>query len=199
MPYGWVGAPSNSFVILGCVPLLNTHLRDRAKKLITDLCRPFLNPYIIGAVVPKHWISCIDENSYIWFEEYPEPEGKVNFVLNGHIFSIYALHEASRYLADPDIIDLVKAGITTVRDNVQLFRRKDKINLYSLRGARKSDYLPARTIRQQCELYALSGDIFFKNMASTFYNDFKNILDIDMEVCFRHCKDSQLFSLAETA
>jgi len=143
---------------------------SRLDRITEGLARAYTKPSHLDKR-PDKWISYIDENSLLWFDEYPLENGDPTLVLNGHIFAVECLHQAWKFYRDEYLLDLIQAGLTTMRYSVQRFRRSGKVNIYSLNNTPKSDYLPRRTVRQQCELFVLSGDVFFKNMASTFYRD----------------------------
>ena len=188
IPSGWVGACAQAFVLLAYTRLAKI-FPDKGLPIVKGLADAFRAAYVAHAEPPPYWISYIDEESNLWFEEYPMPQGRPNLVLNGHIFAIHALHEANKIIPDNGYDILSKLGITTVRKNVRKFRRKGNSNIYSLLGPRKGDYLPRRTIRQQCELYALTGDTFFRNMGSTFMKDMGHLINDSNEKkeSMRHC------------
>ena len=174
----WVGALSNAFVICANLAILKKFHSERLDNITRKLINAFKFPYDLN-FNSSRWISYVDNDSLLWFDEYPLENGQASLVLNGHIFSIEALHEAYKFYKDDELNLLIQAGITTLREKVHLFRRAGKVNKYSLNNIPKSDYLPRRTVRQQCELYVLTGDVFFRNMASTFYKDARGKVSFD--------------------
>lgn len=193
LPLGWVSGIANAFMILGNMKIGEV-LPDLVRDRTLALAEAYRFALVEGEPAPEHWISFIDDENHLWFEEYPMPDGRPNLVLNGHIYAVHALLEVHNWFPDQGFDLLAKAGITTVRANIHRFRRKGKSNIYSLRGTRKGDYMPARTVRQQCELFALTGDEFFRNMASAFYNDTKDMIDYSKVPSFRHCEDRFLWN-----
>ncbi|PWL17666.1 hypothetical protein DKP76_07760 [Falsochrobactrum shanghaiense] len=167
----WYSALTNSFVLSGLLRATDCFKKPEYYEAIKGLVAAFKTIHTFGNPPPKRWFSYIDENGYLWFDEYPLPDGQSSRVLNGDIFSLFALALYERKLGDKSVTPLINGNLTTLRENVQRFRRKDMINSYELRSLSHPDYSPTRTIRQQCQLFKLTGDIFFKNMASAFQKD----------------------------
>lgn len=179
IPAGWVSAIANAFAILAAV-----QIEPRLPELglwddIRGLADAFAIVHREGTPPPARWISFCDTTGYLWFEEYPMPGGVPNLVLNGHIFAVLALFKADGLFPGRGYDLLAKAGAMTIEEHAPLFRRKDKTNIYSLRGHRKGDYLPERTVRQQLQLYLLTGAPRFLSYARAFRTDMQAVLDAD--------------------
>lgn len=177
IPKPWVSGIANAFALLTAV-----QIEPRMPELgLIDDIRGLADAFAIvlpeGQRPPARWITYRDSAGYLWFEEYPMPGGKPNFVLNGHIFAVLALFKAHGLLPGRGYDLLAKAGAMTVEENAPLFRRKGKTNIYSLRGHRKGDYLPERTVRQQLQLYMLTGSARFLAYARAFRTDMETVLD----------------------
>ncbi|UYV37401.1 D-glucuronyl C5-epimerase family protein [Rhodobacteraceae bacterium D3-12] len=176
LPYGWVSGIANAFVILGCVAAVQVLPGRGLEEDVRRLADAYARIFAEGSNPPDPWISYRDRNGFLWFEEYPEPGGQPNLVLNGHIFAVFALFRASGFWPGHGYAEMAQAGAATVEAYVPLFRRKGKVNIYALRGQRRSDYLPLRTIRQQYQLYQLTGSMTFLAHARAFRQDMAELL-----------------------
>lgn len=173
LPAGWVSAIVNAFAILGNVKMLEVSPTPEAEDLTRRLADAYLLAHAEGDAPAGRWISYVDREANVWFDEYPHPDGEATLVLNGHIFAIQALHKAGTHFSDRRYLALVRAGLTTLRKTLPRFRRRGARNRYSLRGTQRSDYLPKRTVKQQLELYSLTGDEFFRKWARRFLADMR--------------------------
>ena len=177
LPTGWVSAIVNAFAILGNIKLLEI-IPDPE---IADITRRLANAYSLalaeGEASPGRWITYVDRESNVWFDEYPHPEGQATLVLNGHIFAVQALYKAGLHFSEERYLALANAGISTLRKTLPRFRSRGRRNRYSLRGFQRPDYLPKRTVKQQLELYSLTGDEYFRRWAMRFLNDMRREFD----------------------
>lgn len=171
----WVSAIGNAFVIRA---LTRIYLLNRDKyilSLIREYSRPFFKINSSGKKISGKWFTWVDEDNFLWFDEYPGDDGWPSLVLNGHIHSLYALHCLLMILPEglerQSYLDLLRAGLTTMKHNSLKFRRAGKFNSYSLREKDKDDYLPDRTVRQQLELHKMTGESVFKMNAEIFSSD----------------------------
>lgn len=119
------------------------------------------------------WVSFVDENQYLWFEEFPTDQDPQFRVLNGHIYALKGLY--SYYLLAPneECLKLLRAGITTVKRYFNDFRSPGRPNRYCLVGDYVPDYGPARSIEDQEWLHRITGDPFFLEAAAAFKTDMK--------------------------
>ena len=117
------------------------------------------------------WVSFIDSDDYLWFEEAPLPVEPQPRILNGHVRALTGLYHWYRVSRSPLAIRLLKGGLTTVRDNVERFRVPGEVNRYDLRPPEIKDYGPQRTVVQQRELFEITGDQFFAEMSKRFAAD----------------------------
>lgn len=164
IPAPWVGGLSNAFAVLGCCRLHEVLPDAGLDNSVRAYADAFFAIFRAGTQPPRRWISHLDDQGCLWFDEYPQPGGRATLVLNGHIFAIQALHQAAGLWPGRGYDRLVRAGIATVELRFRQFLRRGKPNLYSLGGVPKSDYLPPRTVRQQYELFMLTGaDVFLAN------------------------------------
>jgi hypothetical protein len=194
---GWVSAISNAFAILGCCEIVKRLPGSGVMRDIRRLADAYFHINVEGQLSrPDRWITMVDTNGYVWFDEYPMEDGRATLVLNGHIFAILALYKTLAILPDPALHEMARAGITTAEAYTPNFRRAGKANLYSLHGGYRSDYLPTRSVRQQYELYKLTGAPRFLGYARAFRSDMaaffgpadQSYFD-DLEVGALRCRD----------
>ena len=169
---GWVSAICNAFAILGCCEIARRFPGCGITRDLRRLTDAYYTLNVEGRPDhPGRWISFVDSHGYLWFDEYPMADGQPTLVLNGHIFAIFALYKALAILPDSGVHELARAGATTVEAYGPQFRRDGMANLYSLRGASQGDYLPGRTVRQQYQLYKMTGARRFLDYARGFRSD----------------------------
>lgn len=171
MEAGWSSAIVNGFVMAGLVKALDCFDRAEYRETLSGLAAAYSRIAIEGHPRPERWISYVDEDGYLWFEEYPLADGRATRVLNGHIFALFGLVLYADKTGDESVIPLIEGGLTTLRDKGTLFRREGRINAYSLRIEGYADYSPNRTVRQQCQLYAPTGEETFRELAFAFRDD----------------------------
>jgi hypothetical protein len=173
---GWVGGIGNGFVLAGLMRIHVSTGDPAVLALADEYLRAFARPHQPGQPARGRWVSWVDENGFLWFDEYPGDDGVPTLVLNGHIHALYGIVEFVRHagrshpsmtLADT----LLSGALSTVLHNGTRFRRPGNINRYSLREANLPDYLPDRTVRQQRELYWLTGNRTFLAHAELFAAD----------------------------
>jgi len=169
---GWVSGLAQGAVLKAWVQLYR--LTNDPKHL--DLAEKTFNSFLLirkemGQKEP--WVSFVDENQYLWFEEFPTDEDPQFRVLNGHIYALKGLY--SYYLLAPneECLKLIRAGITTVKRYFNDFRSPGRPNRYCLLGDYVADYSPARSVADQQWLYNITGDPFFLEAAAAFKTDMK--------------------------
>jgi len=117
----------------------------------------------------KIWFSCVDKNGNLWLEEYPTDVPC--FTLNGMIFAIYGLYDYYRITQDELAATMIKASITTIKNNVERFRNDDDITYYCIKHEIKApEYQPIH-IRQMKMLEKISLDPFFGKEAELMERD----------------------------
>lgn len=115
------------------------------------------------------WVTCIDRNKNLWFEEYPKEE--VCFTLNGMIFAIYGIYDFYRITNNESAMKLLKGGLTTIKRNAAAFRSKDRLSFYCLKHKSRNPWYHLIHIEQMGTLYRITGDVYFADMAETLKND----------------------------
>ncbi len=118
----------------------------------------------------EKWVSFIDKDSSLWFEEYPMD--KPNFTLNGTIFAIYGVYDFYRINQDDiQIKEILMASITTIQRNIEKFRHVGGYSYYCLKH--KCQYFAYHRIHicQLKKLAEISGENYFNEIAEKFIKD----------------------------
>lgn len=170
---GWSGGIMNAFAIAGLVKSLQAFALPETRILLHQYVDAFSQIQDWGVKTPglSRWITLRDDEGFLWFEEYPLPDGTGCRVQNGHIFVIFALGLYARDVGQRDVSQLINAGLTTIKANALKFRRPGQVCRYDLKNMEGVDYAPARAIKQHSQLYALTQDNFFRGMAHILYQD----------------------------
>lgn len=173
IPHGWSGGIMNAFVLSGMLRALDHFDEPEYRNAIKGLAHAHKVVHFKGGKPPERWFTYVDERNNLWFDEYPLASGEATLVLNGHIFNVLALAQYGQRTGDNSLRSLLRGGLQTLRERAKDFRRRGKINMYALRQPNHSDYSPVRTIRQQVQLYRLTGDESFRRNATAFYQDIR--------------------------
>ncbi len=118
------------------------------------------------------WVSCVDKNGNLWLEEYPRD--LPCFTLNGMIFSIYGIYDYYRVYPNETAEKILKAAITTIKDNIQKYRNENDVSWYCQKHHNFHGQNPTYHkihIEQLNTLFKITGDSYFKDMASKFEQD----------------------------
>lgn len=168
-------APWYSGFTQGMSMIFNIRLYKLTKdeKYLNSMLRAF-NAYVpLKADAPANkniWVSCIDKNKNIWFEEYPQDFP--GFTLNGKIFSILAMYECYMLTHNENIKKYLLAGITTIKNNVKRFRKTGDRSYYCLKH--KVNFAPHYHrihIEQMHLLHLITNDPYFETVAQDLTND----------------------------
>jgi len=163
----WVSAHGNGSLIAAALYYFKTTGDQRFMKLADELV---MGLRTLDGTDP-HWLASIDQAQFLWFEEYPIDGPKKSHVINGHIWTTFALVDYCRTTKDADTCTMAQAGITTVKRYLATFRSPGKVSRYSLYTDDNFDYGPTRAINQQRSLYELTGDKFFADAANVYMSD----------------------------
>lgn len=88
----WVSAIGNGFVIRALIRVYLLKKNKELLDLIREYIRPFLSIQNSKKIVNGKWFTWIDDEGFIWFDEYPGDDGIPSLVLNGHIHAMHAIH-----------------------------------------------------------------------------------------------------------
>lgn len=115
------------------------------------------------------WISCIDKNSNLWLEEYPMETPC--FTLNGMIFAIYGVYDYYLVTSDEKALQILKASLTTIKNNIAKYRNENDYSYYCLKHKIKNEGYHYIHIGQLKMLYKITEDPFFLEMSKKFESD----------------------------
>jgi uncharacterized protein YyaL (SSP411 family) len=140
-----------------------------------QIAKKILNSFIFLDSKPfDPWITCVDQDSYLWVEEYPDDPPA--HTLNGMIFGLYGLYDFFRTTKDQSCEKLLRGGIQTIKANIHRFRTVNGISHYCLKHPQiKSITYHDIHIRQLKMIYKITGDKDFLRVSEIFLNDTKNI------------------------
>jgi len=121
----------------------------------------------------RPWVTCVDHNGYLWFEEYPR--NPPAYTLNGKIFSIYGFYDYYRLTKDELALKMLQAAILTIEHNVHRFRKPGDASHYCLRHpTAKSHFYHHLHVDQLEMLYSMTGEPYFNETAKVFLSDFND-------------------------
>ena len=163
----WTSAYASGAVLVGLTKWIERfgeqRFHDAAEEILLGMAR--LRP-------PSGlWVSFVDDDQFLWFEEMPLPSEPQPRILNGHIRALGGLYHYHRATGSELAGRLLRGGVTTVRFNAERYRVPGEVNRYNLRSPDLKDYGPDRTVSQQRELFAMTGDPFFLEMSELFAAD----------------------------
>ncbi len=118
------------------------------------------------------WFAIIDSAGYLWFEEYPQLPP--NHTLNGMIFTLFGIYDYYRITKDSTALKFLRGGLTTIKHYLPLFRNEGDYSYYCLTHKVKSKSYHYVHISQLKELYKITGDKYFLQMAQLFEKDAEN-------------------------
>lgn len=178
-PDGFVVGPNwvssfNNAMFIDCYLQLYLILKDeKYLQVAKDLFRPFLKIYESRDIQKEDpFFSFLDSAHFLWFEEVPNDKGALQpHILNGHIHTLSLLVNYAKVTKDETALKLIQAGATTIRNYANEYRIKNKKTRYDLWDTYHADYGPLRAVNQQMELFELTGDSFFEEMAQRFAQD----------------------------
>lgn len=152
---GWRSAFGDAAVVMGLCELYEA-TRDPA---LMALARKYAASLVYDG---KNTDTLyVDRAGYLWFEEYPPIEKLRTHVLNGHIFTTFALIRLS-YLADDRSYEpLIRAGLATSARHILDSRNPGGRSSYNLGGKRYPDYGPERMILFAKTLKEITGNPIF--------------------------------------
>lgn len=137
--------------------------KDYAKKIFDS----FLNLKADNEI----WVSCIDNDSNLWLEEYPMDIPC--FTLNGFIFAIYGVYDYYRINQDNELVwKILLASVTTIHKNILKYRNPGEFSYYCLKHKVKNEDYHYVHIRELKILSKISGEPYFMEMAELFKSDF---------------------------
>lgn len=108
------------------------------------------------------WTVQIDEEGFLWLEEYPTPEGD-HHALNGHNFAAYGLYDY--YMLTGQGLDEFRGALTTVLRYFEDYRNPNGLSYYELKYGVTSQKYHEIHIAQLSKLAEMTGERRFAEMA----------------------------------
>lgn len=117
-----------------------------------------------GSPPPRRWVSFIDDDGFLWFEQYGGGIA-ASLVVNGHLAAVLGTYDYWRATKDPIARSLFIGGTSTMLHWLPKIRRGDRAPWYAV-GNRESDarFDPVVT-RQLRQLAAITGREAFNRFA----------------------------------
>lgn len=119
------------------------------------------------------WTAMV-EDDYYWIEEYPHDPP--THVLNGFLIGLWGLYEYWLDRRTEESRELVQAAVTTVADHLDEYRAPGEVSWYALnRGYRGNAFYHSVHVHQLGQLYAITGDDYFREMRETYVDDHETV------------------------
>jgi hypothetical protein len=152
---------------------LFSHLyQTTGKQIYKDAADKTFSSYKLPAIdAETPWVTEVDSQGFLWFEEYAKDPANQQMVLDGHILATFGLYDYWLMTGDPDAKRLVEAGITSVRKNWDYFRTPGWVIRYSLKWEvwNKSYQTVILGLFQQ--LWTMTSEPFFARCADQLADD----------------------------
>ena len=163
-------APWYSALAQGQVLSLFTRLFEETQDTAyLDLSEKVFNSFYWHKYNHDLWISCIDWNNNIWFEEYPAE--MPCFTLNGMIFAIYGVYDYYRITKRDDAKKLLMGAITTIENNIHRYRNEGEVSYYCLKHKVDASVYHNIHVEQLNTLYSITGEPKFLEASTQFKSD----------------------------
>lgn len=167
----WTSAYASGAALIGLVALGDCLGIEGAKASADAILEGLARPIALHDERPDLWVSFVDKEGFLWFEEMPLNEPNQPRILNGHIRAITGLYTYYYAYGGETARKLLLAGATTIAHYAPLYRALGETNRYDLLEPYNNDYSPARTIAQQEILFKLTGDPIFAAYRDAFTHD----------------------------
>lgn len=118
------------------------------------------------------WVTYIDAGRYLWLEEYPENLTPSDHTANGFNFAIFGLYDYYQLARSSISLQVLRAGLTTMRHYVGQYRIPGSYSKYCLRHGKPQIKYHRIVTEQLVHLYRMSGDSYFLSMSRLFKADY---------------------------
>ena len=118
------------------------------------------------------FITELDDEGYLWFEEYATDPARAEYVYNGHIFGLFGLYDYYQFTRDPDAARLMEGGFLTVKRWFSWFRTPGWAIKYGRRTPIIILSYQDTLVRQLRVCYSMTGDLFFAQAAEQLADDY---------------------------
>ncbi len=164
----WFSALSQGMALSAFVRLFEATKEPKWRAAAEQTFASFRTP---GPVTGRPWVVYVDPEGYLWLEEYPG--GSVpDRTFNGHIVAIFGLHDYWQLTGDAEALRLIKGALTTLRGYEQTWRVPGGISRYCMAHPVRSAKYHAVHIDQLLDLYTVTGDPTWAQLADLFIADY---------------------------
>ena len=111
-----------------------------------------------GSTPPRSWLSFVDDDGYLWFEQYAGGIS-ASAVVPGHLTALLGIYDYWRLTHDIDAKNLFIGGTTTIRHYLPRIRREGRPPWYALGNKKPDARFEATISRQLQELARITGDL----------------------------------------
>jgi hypothetical protein len=171
MTEGLLAAPWYSGMAQGeILGLLTRTFEVTQDSTYLDYAHKTFNSFLRIQGEAEPWTVFVDTSGCYWVEEYPVWEPSMT--LNGFIFAMYGLYDYYALTRSPEAKRVLSDCLSTVKNYVPLFRRPGKPSFYGLRFRHWSQEYHLIHIAQLRQLYRITLDPFFMDMADSLKVDF---------------------------
>jgi hypothetical protein len=115
----------------------------------------------------SHW----DDVGYYWIDEYPLADP--DLTLNGFAYAVRGLYEYWQWRRTPESESLLKEALTSLKHYAPQFRVPGHTSIYCLKHHLSSTAYHAIHIELLRDLYRMTGDPSFAQLANEFATDFQ--------------------------
>lgn len=149
---------------------------DRAGEVFTSLATVYGADQVTNPDM-QPWTTFVDQDGFLWFEEYAGGGVPPMRVLNGHIFAIYGLYDFWRVTKSATAEALLDGGLATVVHYVPRLRVEGEPSWYGMRirdnpKAQSPTYHRIH-VAQLRQLGRFTGDPIFNTLADQLESDFR--------------------------
>ena len=170
LPKGWISAMYQGQAVSLFLRAFQLFGEERYLKIAEKAFEFFKYDYAEGGV------RRVDENGYIWFEEYPS--AVPSLVLNGYIYTVFGIYDLYRVTKNEEAVKLFDECVRTLENNLYKYDagywsvydqlKKELVSYYY----QKNVHIPLMEI-----MYGLTGKEIFKKYAEKWTKNLNSLFD----------------------
>lgn len=146
----------------------NTCFKSVADSILTTM-EDFKSINSTVMISNKETLIQLTDEGYYWVDEYPNE--KRRFVLNGSMIGALGLYDHWWVFGDEKSKRLFSQELTSIKDNILLYRNPGKLSSYDLRYKWSSESYHTLHISLLNMFYKTSGDFYFREVRDLFFAD----------------------------
>ena len=162
----WFSAMAQGQALSAIVDLYE-FTQDEKYRLIAD---KVYRTFKLRTTESEYWVAVADSKEYLWLEEYPMDS--FNYTLNGTVFAIYGVFDYYRINQTDSVKTVLQASITAIHDNILKFRNPGSYSNYCIKHAVPSKEYHKIHVGQLQQLYKMTNEPYFNEVAELFIEDF---------------------------